>query len=49
MTEELTILIGPAAAGPAKAVAATAPHIAAMMLDLIVFCMSASLFAFETG
>jgi hypothetical protein len=49
MTEEPAILIGPAAAASAKAVEATATHIAAMTLDLIAFCISISFLALETG
>ena len=44
MTDELTILIGPAAASPAKAVAATAAHMTAVTLDLIVLYIAISFF-----
>jgi hypothetical protein len=43
-TDELTILIGPAAASPAKAVAATAPQMAAKTLDLICLFIAISFF-----
>jgi hypothetical protein len=43
-TDELTILIGPAAASPARAVAATAPQMAAKTLDLICLFIAISFF-----
>jgi hypothetical protein len=43
-TDELIILSGPAAASPAKAVAATAPHMAAITLDLIFLYIAISFF-----
>jgi hypothetical protein len=43
-TDGLTILIGPAAASSAKAVAATAPHTAAITLDLIFLYIAISFF-----
>jgi hypothetical protein len=49
MTGELTIFIGPAEALPAKAVAATATHIAVITLDLICLYIAISSFAFQTG
>ena len=42
MTGELTMLIGPAEALPAKAVAATATHIAVITLDLICLYIAIS-------
>jgi hypothetical protein len=49
ITGELTMLIGPAEALPAQAVAPTATNMAAVTLDLIVLCMSISLLPFEIG
>jgi hypothetical protein len=44
--DELTMVIGPAVALPAKAIAATATHMAAVTLVLIALCTSISLVAF---